>query len=126
MTDHTLKKLFSELKRQDSQNVPNFQRMLQRQTRAANEPLALGWIPFAWAAALLMAAALLAFSVFPKTESHTASELEQWAAMTDWTPSSDAILAENTPAIGVSISTSSDLLFESSSVSSGPNTNQKL
>lgn len=127
MTDHTLKKLFSELKKQDSQNVPNFQRMFQRQTiQADQETLARGWMPFAFAAALLTVGALLAFSILPKNDNHMPSEIEQWSAITNWTPSSDSILAENTPAIGVSISTSSDMLFEFPSVSSSPNTKQKL
>jgi len=123
MTDHTLKKLFSELKKQDSGSTPNFQCMIRKQASASDDPHTFGWMSYALVAAFVLAAALLAFSVLPKNESHTAAEIEQWAAITDWTASSDAILAENTPSIGGSFSTSSDMLFESSS---GPNKNQKL
>lgn len=112
MTDHTLKKLFDEAKRQDASNTPGFQRMLRKQAVATKDSPALGWMPFALAAAFLVTAALFAFSVIPKNEIHTAAEIEQWAAISDWTASSDTILAENTPCIGVPLSTSSDLLFE--------------
>ncbi|MCX6965743.1 MAG: hypothetical protein NTW41_10390 [Verrucomicrobia bacterium] len=126
MTDHTLKKLFDEARRQDASNTPGFQRVLRKQAAAPKASSAFGWKPFAFAAALLVAAALLAFSVIPKNEIHTAAEIEQWAAISDWTASSDAILAENTPCIGVPLSTSSDLLFESAPISSGPSKNQNL
>lgn len=126
MNDHTLKKLFDESRRQDARSVPGFQRVLRRQAVATKESPAFGWMPFAFAAALLVAAALLAFSILPKNETHTAAEIEQWAAMSDWTASSDAILAENSPCIGVPLSTSSDLLFESAPISSGSAKNQNL
>ena len=78
----------------------------------------------AFAAALFVAAALIAFSVLPKNEPHTTAEVEQWAAISDWTASSDAILAENSAVIGFSLSTSSDMLFES--LPSSSTTNQNL
>lgn len=126
MTDHTLKKLFDEARRQDASNTPGFQCVLRKQEASLKDSAAFGWMPFALAAALLFAAALIAFSVLPKNETHTAAEIEQWAAISDWTASSDTILAENTPCIGVSLSTSSDLLFESAPISSGPSKNQNL
>ncbi|MFM8717572.1 MAG: hypothetical protein ACKOF3_12450 [Spartobacteria bacterium] len=126
MTEHTLKKLFDEARRQDAINAPGFQRVLRKQAVASKDSPAWGWLPFAFAATLLVAATLLAFSVLPKNETHTAAELEQWAAISDWTASSDTILAENTPCIGVPLSTSSDLLFESAPSSSGPGKNQNL
>ena len=126
MTDHTLKKLFNELKKEDSENTPNFQCMIRKQASTSDDPQTFGWMSYALVVALVLAAALLAFSVLPKNESDTATEVEQWAAITDWKASSDAILAENIPSIGGSLSTSSDMLFESSSVSSVPNKNQKL
>jgi DnaJ-domain-containing protein 1 len=126
MTDHTLKKLFDEARQQDASNMPGFQRVLRKQEASPKASPAFGWMPFALAAALLVAAALLAFSVIPKNETHTAAEIEQWAVISDWTASSDTILAENTPGIGVSLSTSSDLLFESAPLSSGPSKNQNL
>ena len=126
MTDHTLKKLFNEARRQDASNMPDFQRVLRKQAVEHKDSPAFGWLPFALAVALLVAAALLAFSVLPKNETHTAAEIEQWAVISDWTASSDTILAENTPCIGVPLSTSSDLLFESAPISSGPSKNQNL
>jgi hypothetical protein len=126
MNDHTLKKLFDEARRQDADNTPGFQRLLCKQAVATKDSPALGWMPFALAAALLLVAALLAFSVLPKSEPHLAAEVEQWAAISDWTASSDAMLAENTPCIGVPLSTSSDLLFESAPISSGSSKNQNL
>ena len=126
MTDHTLKKLFGEARQQDAINMSGFQRVLRKQAVATKDSPAFGWMPFALAAVLLVAAALLAFSVPPKNETHTAAEIEQWAVISDWTASSDTILAENTPSIGVSLSTSSDLLFESAPLSSGPSKNQNL
>ena len=126
MTDHTLKKLFDEARRQDASNTPGFQCVLRKQAVATKDSPAFGWMPFAFAAALLVAAALLAFSVIPKNETHTAAEIEQWAVISDWTASSDTILAENPPCIGVPLSTSSDLLFESAPISSGPSKNQNL
>lgn len=126
MTDHTLKKLFDEARQQDASNMPGFQRVLRKQAALPKASPAFGWMPFALATALLMAAALLAFSVIPKNETHTVAEIEQWAAISDWTASSDTILAENTPCIGVSLSTSSDLLFESAPSSSGSSKNQNL
>jgi DnaJ-domain-containing protein 1 len=126
MTDHTLKKLFNEARRQDASNMPDFQRVLRKQAVEHKDSPAFGWLPFALAVALLVAAALLAFSVLPKNETHTAAEIEQWAAISDWTASSDAILAENTPCIGVPLSTSSDLLFESTPISSDTSKNQNL
>jgi len=124
MTDHTLKKLFDEARRQDADNTPGFQRVLRKQAVATKDSPAFGWMPFALAAALLVAAALLAFSVLPKSETHSAAEVEQWAAISEWTASSDAILAENSAVIGVSLSTSSDMLFES--LPSSSTTNQNL
>ena len=126
MTDHTLKKLFNEAKRQDASNMPGFQRLLRKQAASPKASPAFGWMPLAFAAALLVAAALLTFSVLSKNETHTAAEIEQWAAISDWTASSDTILAENTSCIGVPLSTSSDLLFESAPISSGPSKNQNL
>ena len=126
MTDHTLKKLFNEAKRQDASDMPGFQRLLRKQAVATKDSPAFGWMPLAFAAALLVAAALLTFSVLSKNETHTAAEIEQWAAISDWTASSDAILAENTPCIGVPLSTSSDLLFESTPISSDTSKNQNL
>jgi hypothetical protein len=126
MTDHTLKKLFDEARRQDARNTLSFQRVLHKQAAVPKDSPAFGWMPFAVAVALLAAAALLAFSVLPKNETHSTAEVEQWAAISDWTASSDTILAENTPCIGVSLSTSSDLLFESAPISSGPSKNQNL
>jgi DnaJ-domain-containing protein 1 len=126
MTDHTLKKLFDEARRQDADNTPGIQRVLRKQAVATKDSPAFGWMPFVLAVALLVAAALLAFSILPKSETHSAAEVEQWAAISDWTASSDAILAENTPCIGVSFSTSSDLLFEFTPISSGSSKNQNL
>jgi DnaJ-domain-containing protein 1 len=126
MTDHTLKKLFDEARQQDASNMPGFQRVLRKQAASPKASPAFGWMPFALAVALLVAAALLSFSIIPKNETHTAAEIEQWAAISDWTASSDTILAENTPCIGVSLSTSSDLLFESAPSSSGSSKNQNL
>jgi DnaJ-domain-containing protein 1 len=126
MTDHTLKKLFDEARRQDADNTPRFQRVLRKQAVATKDSPAFGWMPFALAVALLVAAALLAFSILPNSETHSAAEVEQWAAISDWTASSDAILAENTPCIGVPLSTSSDLLFESTPISSDTSKNQNL
>jgi DnaJ-domain-containing protein 1 len=126
MTDHTLKKLFDEARRQDADNTPSFQRVLRKQAVATKYSPAFGWMPFALAVALLVAAALLAFSILPNSETHSAAEVEQWAAISDWTASSDAILAENTPCIGVPLSTSSDLLFESTPISSDTSKNQNL
>jgi DnaJ-domain-containing protein 1 len=126
MTDHTLKNLFDEARRQDASNTPGFQRVLHKQAASPKDSPGFGWMPFAMASALLAAAALLAFSILPKNETHTAAEIEQWAAMSDWTASSDTILAENTSCIGVSLSTSSDLLFESAPISSSPSNNQNL
>jgi hypothetical protein len=83
-------------------------------------------MPFACAAALLVAAALLAFSVLPSNETPSAAEVEQWAAISEWTASSDVMLAENIPSIGVPLSTSSDLIFESFPASSNPSKNQNL
>ena len=85
MTDHTLKKLFDEARRQDASNTPGFQRVLRKQAVATKDSPAFGWMPLAFAAALLVDAALLAFSVLPKNETHTAEEIEQWAAISDWT-----------------------------------------
>ena len=126
MTDHTLKKFFDEARRQDADNTPGFQRVLRKQAVATKDSPAFGWMPFALAVALLVAAALLAFSILPNSETHSAAEVEQWAAISDWTASSDAILAENTPCIGVPLSTSSDLLFESTPISSDTSKNQNL
>lgn len=124
MNDHTLKKLFDEARRQDADNTPSFQRVLRKQAVATKDSPAFGWMPFALAVALLVAAALLAFSILPNSETHSAAEVEQWAAISDWTASSDAILAENSAVIGVSLSTSSDMLFES--LPSSSTTNQNL
>jgi hypothetical protein len=126
MTDHTLKKLFDEAKRQDSDNTPSFQRVVHKKPVAAKSSPSFGWMPFAFAAALLVAAALLAITSLPKNETHTTAEVEQWAAISEWTASSDAILAENTSSIGVSFSTSSDMLFESTPSSSETSKSQNL
>lgn len=126
MTDHTFKKLFDEAKRRDADDVPSFQRLLRKNPPKANEAPGWGWMSFACAAALLVVAALLAFSVLSPNETHTAVEVEQWAAISEWNASSDAILAENIPSIGVSFSTSSDLIFESSPASSSFSKNQNL
>ena len=124
MTDHTLKKLFDEARRQDADNTPGFQRVLRKQIAPTTDSTSTGWMLFAFAAALFVAAALIAFSVLPKNEPHTTAEVEQWAAISDWTASSDAILAENSAVIGFSLSTSSDMLFES--LPSSSTTNQNL
>ena len=126
MTDHTLKKLFDEAKKLDANNVPSFRRLLRTEPVEGNEAHGWRWMPFACAVALLVAAALLAFSIFPQNETHATSEVEQWAAISEWTASSDVILAENIPTIGVSFSTSSDLIFESSSDSTNSSKNHNL
>ena len=126
MTEHTLKKLFEEAKQQDADNVPGFQRLLHKQAATPKDSPDLGWMQFAFAAALLVAAALLAFSIIPKSETHTAADVEQWATISEWTAPSDAILAANTPSIGVSFSTSSDFLFESTPISSETSKKQNL
>lgn len=126
MTDPTLEKLFDEARRQDASNAPSFHRVLRKQAAAAKDAPAFGWMSVAVAFALLAVAALLAFSVLPKNETHTVAEVEQWAVISDWTASSDAILVENTLCIGVPLSTSSDLLFEVSPISNSPGKNQNL
>jgi hypothetical protein len=126
MTDHTLKKFFDEAKRRDAHNLPSFRSLLRKDPPKAKEAPGWGWMPFACAAALLIAAALLAFSVLPSNEPPSAAEVEQWAAISEWTASSDVMLAENIPSIGVPLSTSSDLIFESSPASSSPSKNQNL
>ncbi len=126
MTDHTFKKLFEESKKRDAENAPSFQRLLRKNPAKANEAPGWGWMPFACAAALLVAAALLAFSILPSNETPSAAEVEQWAAISEWTASSDVMLAENIPSIGLPLSTSSDLIFESSPASSSPSKNQNL
>ena len=126
MTDHTLKKFFDDTKRQDASNTPSFHRVLRKQAATNKDSSIFRWMPFALAAALLVAAALLAFSILPKNDTHTVAEVEQWAVISDWTPSSDAVFAENAPGIGVSLSTSSDLLFEFAPFSSSLSKNQKL
>jgi hypothetical protein len=125
MTDQTLKNLFEETKHQDADNTPSFQRVLRKQAAPVTDSAAPGWMPFALAATLLVAA-LVAFSVLPKNESHATEEVDQWASISEWTASSDAILAENAPAIGVSFSTPSDVLFDSTPNSPETTKNQNL
>ena len=126
MTDQSLKKLFDESKVEDAIGAPGFQRVLHKQVAATPGSPAYGWLPFAAAAALFTVAALFSFMILPKNETPIVAEVEQWGVISGWTPPSDAILAENIPCIGVPLSTSSDLLFESTPSSSGPGKNQNL
>jgi len=111
MTDRTLKKLFEDVRRQDAENAPSFQRLLRTQQSSENRTSPSLWISVAFASVLLLAA-VLAFSVLSKNSTLSPEEAEQWAAITDWSAPSDLILAENTTTSSQSFSTFSDTLFE--------------
>jgi hypothetical protein len=111
MTDYTLKKLFEDVRRQDAENAPSFQRLLRTQRSSENRTSPSTWMPVALASVLLLAA-VLAFSVLSKNSTLSPKEVEQWAAITDWSAPSDLILAENTTTSRESYSTFSDTLFE--------------
>jgi len=111
MTDHTLKKLFEDVRRQDTENAPSFQRLLRTQRSSENRTSPSPWMSVAFASVLLLAA-VLAFSVLSKNSTLSPEEAEQWAAITDWSAPSDLILAENTTTSSESFSTFSDILFE--------------
>jgi len=111
MTDRTLKKLFEDVRRQDAENAPSFQRLLRTQRSSENRTSPSPWMSVAFASVLLLAA-VLAFSVLSKNSTLSPEEAEQWAAITDWSAPSDLILAENTTTSSESFSTFSDTLFE--------------
>jgi hypothetical protein len=111
MTDHTLKKLFEDVRRQDAENAPSFQRLLRTQRSSEIRTSPSPWMSVAFASVLLLAA-VLAFSVLSKNSTLSPEEAEQWAAITDWSAPSDLILAENTTTSSESFSTFSDTLFE--------------
>jgi len=111
MTDHTLKKLFEDVRRQDAQNAPSFERLLRTQRSSENRTSSGIWMPLAFASVLFLAA-VLAFSVLSKNSTLSSEEVEQWTAIASWSAPSDSILAENTTTSSESFSTFSDSLFE--------------
>lgn len=111
MTDHTLKKLFEDVRRQDAENAPSFGRLLRTQRSTENRASPRTWMPVAFASVLILAA-VLAFSVLSKNSTLWPKEAAQWAAITDWSAPSDWILAESTTTSSESFSTFSNTLFE--------------
>ena len=120
MTDHTLKKIFAEMRAIDAKNIPSFPRVLHKANPQNGASTPSAWIPFAFAASAALLAAVLFFSVVSKKEIHSSDELTHWASISDWSAPSDALLAESSSS---PLSTSSDALLEALPSSSSTDKN---
>lgn len=100
----------------DAAHIPNFQRMLRKRSPEP-EPQNF-WMRFAVAATLILAA-VFSVNIHQKNRAH--AEAEQWATLSQWSATTDGMLATSVPSISDTFTT--DLLFDFSSPTSTTNTN---
>lgn len=110
--EDAIRKFFEEMKRQDAADAPLFHHCLPRETQAAPPRPASRALLFAMAAAVLLAAGALFFQVLHKGPALPENNIEQWAALSDWQPSSDQLVAQSLPLHANEISAPTDTFFE--------------
>jgi hypothetical protein len=124
--DNKLKDIFSGLRRQDAARVPSFNRVVRAATRAREvEPgFAFSWLRPAAAAVVLMAAIFL-LTTFQKHQTTPAADTEQWAALTEWSASTDGLLTSSAAVWSSNISTVTDSWIQDSESFSSNQTQQE-
>ncbi len=121
--DDAIRKLFEAMKRQDAADAPLFHHCLPREIQTAPPRPASRVLFFATAAAALLAAGALFFQVHHEGLALPEKNFEQWAALSDWQPASDQLVAENLPLHADEISTPTDTFFENPTTSATPHPN---
>jgi|WetSurMetagenome_2_1015567.scaffolds.fasta_scaffold27963_3 hypothetical protein len=108
-SDERLRQSFRELREDDARKVPPFSRV----ARAPRTSPALPWFPLAAAAALLVALAL-GVLVLPKMHRNPTSNLQEWAALTEWRASTDDLLNLPDTPLGGPVTSRTDSWLEHS------------
>jgi hypothetical protein len=121
--DDALRKFFEQMKRQDAADAPLFHHCLPRETQASPPRAASRALLFAMAAVLLLAAGALFFQVLHKGPSLPENTFEHWAALSDWEPSSDQLVAQQLPLHADEISAPTDTFFENPTSNATPHPN---
>lgn len=92
-TEKNLKELFNELKDQDARRVPSFDAVLAASDAGAANPGTHFRLRFAWGmGAAFLVAALLTLMVLTFRVRSREAEVQQWAMLSDWAASTDALL----------------------------------
>ena len=110
--DDALRKFFEEMKRQDAAAAPLFHNCLPRDTQPDRPRPVSRFLLFAMAASVLLVASALFFEVFHKNPALPEKHLEEWASLSNWQPSSDQLIADNSPLPAVGISAPTDTILE--------------
>lgn len=111
--EDTLRKLFEELKRHDAAEAPLFHQCLPRDQKPIRRRPVIRIFLLATAAAAVLVAAGASFFL-PTRPAPSEASFEEWAALSNWQPSSDQIVAQNPALPGNQLSAPSDSLFENS------------
>ena len=121
--DDALRKFFEQMKRQDAADAPLFHHCLPREPQAAPPRPASRSLLFAMAAAVLLAAGVLFFEVLYKGPALPENTFEQWAALSDWQPSSDQLVARQLPLHANEICAPTDTFFDNPTSTATPHPN---
>ncbi|MEN9469122.1 MAG: hypothetical protein RL630_855 [Verrucomicrobiota bacterium] len=122
--DDAIRKFFEEMKRQDAAYAPLFHHCLPHETQASLPRPASRALLFAMAVAVLvLAAGALFFQVLHKGPALAENTFEQWAALSDWEPSSDQLVAQQLPLHADEISAPTDTFFENPTTTATPHPN---
>jgi hypothetical protein len=103
--DRDLRQLFQDLKSRDSQRVPPFD-ALARTPNSAAVRWRVTWRRFRFAAAAVLL--LVATLVFVMRPDSLEAEMQQWAMLSQWTASTDALLDVSSTPWGSTVTTPSD------------------
>lgn len=87
--DGYLKDRFAEIRHQDAGQIPGFDDLLRPKPTRARRPGPTAWSAAAVAALVLIVAGV---TIFRGPSMPDESELQQWAALSGWAPSTDALL----------------------------------
>lgn len=109
--DHTLRKLFEELKRHDAVDAPLFHHSLPREEVLAARPRPIPYVRFAMAAAALCVVIAALWHFGAETPQPHDNSYEEWAALSTWQPTSDQLVAQHQLLNGDKISTPTDGIF---------------
>ena len=93
-------------------------------SREIEPGFALSWLRLAAGAAALVAAIFL-LTTFQKHQTTPTVDVEQWAALTEWSASTDGLLASSSAVWGSKISTATDSWIDDSESSSSNQTQQE-
>lgn len=111
-----LRRLFSELRGADARRAPPFNDIARGRPSAKSSP----WHSFAWfrwalrASAIAILTAGIVLTAFRRREHRVEKEMRQWAALSTWEASTDALLSISSAPWGGALIAPSDSLINNS------------